>query len=201
MRSAAMGGWTCDAGNLSLNLVECGHGDRRSLEILYGALAGGIRWRLIQLLHDTALAEDVLQETFVAVWRYAYRFDPKLSIPATWIWTIARNRALSVLQRRRRECDLAEVAGFEERPDLGPTPYELTLREEEAAVLSKCLEKLTPAARECVNLAYFQGLSYAQVSSRLGRPIGSVKTTFRGALKVLRICMAHELSARPPAGE
>ncbi len=191
------GRWWRNPSDLSLTLIECGQGNRRSLEILYSVLAAGIKRRLVYILRDTALAEDVLHETFVSIWRYADRFDPKMSIPAVWIWTIARNRACSVLKGRKRECGLADIEDFDNWPDLSPTPFDNMLREEEAAVLAICLEKLDPVERECVDLAYFHGLSYSEVSRRTGRPIGSVKTIFRRSLKILRDCMQIELAANP----
>jgi len=188
--------WRLGAAQLSSRVADCARGDLKALEILYSALAGGIQRRLVRMLRNVAMADDVLQETFVAVWRNAHLFDPKIGIPAAWVWVIARNRAVTALQRQRRECSLDEVDGYHEWPDLGPSPHELTLHGEQAELLKGCMAKLTPAARQCIDLAYFHGLSYAEVSVRLGRPLGSVKTTVRKSLACLRSCLAKELSAR-----
>lgn len=186
---------------LAACMLDCAQGDRQALGILYVALAKRVQCRLLRLLRNAALADDVLQETFVAVWRNAHRFDPKMGIPGTWVWAIARNRALNLLERQRRECRLDDVDGIEDWPDLSQSPYDLVLQGEEAAVLRGCMAKLTPAARECIELAYFQGLSYAEVSTRIGRPLGTVKTTFRKALACLRQCVAHEMASRLPIRE
>jgi RNA polymerase sigma-70 factor (ECF subfamily) len=147
------------------------------------------------MLHNSAMAEDVLQETFAAVWRNADRFDPKVGVPVAWVWVIARNRAITAVLKLRHECALDDVSGFREWPDSGPSAYDQTLQDEEAVLTQACLRQLTPDAQYLIELAYFQGLTYAQVSVLTGRPLGSIKTTFRRSLHSLRRCMARELSA------
>ena len=197
---AGPGPWRLEAAHLSAQLAGCARGESKAMEILYSALAAAIHGRLVRMLRNVALAEDVLQETFVAVWRNAHRFDPLIGIPAAWVWVIARNRAVTALQRQRRECGLEEIDGFHEWPDIGPSPDELTLFHEEAILLQNCLTKLTPAARQCIELAYFQGLSYSEVSVRIGRPLGTVKTTIRKSLRLMRACLAKQLKTRARIG-
>ncbi len=190
--------WDNSPSYLSPQLMGCAHGDRQALRILYAALAERIERRLVRLLRNAASADDVLQDTFVAVWRNAHRFDPQIGLPIAWIWTIARNKALNLLERERRECSLDHIVAFDERPDPSPSPYESTLYREESALLRQCMSKLTPTAQQCIELAYFQGLSYSEVSLATGRPLGTVKTTVRKAFVCLRQCMAHQMSMRPP---
>ncbi|HEX4504866.1 MAG TPA: sigma factor [Alphaproteobacteria bacterium] len=96
---ARLGPWRLEAAQLSAHLAGCARGESKAMEGLYGALAAAIHGRLVRMLRNVTLAEDVLQETFVAVWRNAHRFDPLIGIPAAWIWVIARNRAVTALQR------------------------------------------------------------------------------------------------------
>ncbi|HMA45754.1 MAG TPA: sigma-70 family RNA polymerase sigma factor [Frankiaceae bacterium] len=121
-------------------------------------------------------AEDVLQRTFVEVWRSRARYDPMRSLEA-WVLGIARKRAIDHLRRRHAEIvpieDLREVAGDDGRA--------LADRYARAAQVRDALQRLPREQREVLALAYFGDCTQAEVSERLGVPLGTVKArTFRG---------------------
>lgn len=140
------------------------------------------------ILRDHALAEEVLQDVFVLVWRRAERFDPDLGRPMTWLITLARNRAIDVA-RRRREVTLApdEEGGdpFAAIPD--PHDAAETLADRDA--LARCLGLLPADLRAMIVAAYCGGFSREDLARRYDRKVGTIKVQLHRGLKSLRSCL------------
>jgi RNA polymerase sigma-70 factor, ECF subfamily len=143
------------------------------------------------------LAEDVLQDVYVAVWQRAGQYDPAIARPMTWLITMVRHRAIDLL-RSRRKGDSAEPGEAVHEPteaawaDDSAHPLE---RRFDAARIGACLPRLSPPHRQSLALAYYHGLTHSQVAERLGAPIGSVKSWIRRGLDQLRQCI--EAGATP----
>ena len=148
----------------------------------------------LRVVGNREWAEDVLQETFLNVWRAAADYRSALSPPMAWLGLMARSRALDFLRRRASQRLDAAVEFDEALHDDGAgsaDPLETHAASEQAWALHECLRKLETRQRELVSLAYFRDLSHGELSQQLRLPLGTVKTWMRRALEHLRGCMGQ----------
>jgi RNA polymerase sigma-70 factor, ECF subfamily len=157
----------------------------------FGRVAYGVALRI---LRDEKLAEDAVQEGFLAAWRSADRFMPERGKASTWILTLVHRRAVDLVRRedRRRADELVD--------DLEPSPSDSAeddawLRFERERVQA-ALKQLPDQQREALELAYYGGFSQSELAERLGQPVGTIKSRMFTGLARLR-----ELLAEPGAGE
>src|SRR5689334_2081723 len=164
-------------------LAAIARGDERALGELYDRL-GGVAYRLaVRVLRDPALAQDAVQDAFLAVWRTAAAFDPARGKASTWLLTLVHRRAVDVVRRedrRRAEpLDDAPVAA-------GDAVDESAELREERRRVQAALAQLPPDQREALELAYYGGLSQSELAERLGVPLGTVKSRMFTGLSKLR---------------
>jgi RNA polymerase sigma-70 factor, ECF subfamily len=149
----------------------------------YGRLAYSL---IVRVVRDGALAEDLVQETFLRVWNRAQGFDAQRGAIGPWLLAVARNRAIDYLRsaggRERNALELEEV----DHPSLYTDMERDILASDKARMIRAALEKLAPKQREVIELAYFEGLTQTEMAERMGQPLGTVKTWVRTALKNLR---------------
>jgi RNA polymerase sigma-70 factor (ECF subfamily) len=160
-----------------------------ALYALYGRQVYGLG---LHLLRDAGLAEDLVQETFVRLWRSAPSYDPARGSVRTFVFTLARRAAVDLW--RRRGVTTPAVLDEPERPDVaGTEAYEhLLLR----LAVGEALLELSQSHREVLELQYHEDLTQAQVAERLGIPLGTVKTRTMYALRALgRILEEHDVHA------
>lgn len=175
-----------DDAALLRHLAGCAAGSRPELERLYRATAPRLLGRLVALLGDRAQAEDALQEVYIKVWERARQFDATRGRPLTWMLSIARNHAID-LMRARRSRPSVDIEGLELADDgPGPAGQESAAT---AALLARCLARLSEEQRRCLRLAYAGGRSQEEIAATLASPLGSVKSWIRRALLSLRECM------------
>jgi RNA polymerase sigma-70 factor (ECF subfamily) len=153
---------------------------------LYGRRVYGLG---LMVLGDPGLAEDLVQETFVRLWRSAGRFDARRGTARTFVFTLARRAAVD-LWRRRRGGPVPAALGEPEQEDAagGEAFDQLLLRLD----VREALDALSPAHREVLELLYHSDLTQAQVAERLGIPLGTVKSRTLYGLRAL----ARELKER-----
>ncbi len=159
-------------------------GDDGALAAFYarfGRVAYGLALRV---LRDPALAQDAVQDAFLAAWRTAGAFDPARAKPSTWLLTIVHRRAVDVVRRehRRRAEPLAEDAA---QPVGEATEEEAALREQRQLV-QHALTRLPDEQREALELAYYGGYSQSELADRLGVPLGTIKSRMFTGLTRLR---------------
>ena len=159
-------------------------GDTDALRELYDRYATVLFGMAYRMLGDRQLAEDCVQDVFVTVWRSAGRYDAKRAAVTTWLFTIVRNKAVDALRRRtRRRADpLPEQWSGGESPDAA----DIAATAERSESVAAALAELPPPQLEALSLAYFDGLSHAEIAARLDVPIGTVKGRIRLALERLR---------------
>lgn len=150
----------------------------------YGRLVYSLIHRIV---HDTGVAEDLTQETFLRIWNRAQAFDAERGALGPWIVTVARNRAIDYLRSSAgitasRSLELADI----EHPSRFQGFDEAALSLDRARRLKEAFEKLTPNQKTVIELAYFEGLSQTEMAERMQQPLGTVKTWVRAALKTLR---------------
>ncbi|MBF8290378.1 MAG: sigK [Chloroflexi bacterium] len=167
-------------------LADLGAGRLEALEELYDryrAMAFAIALRITA---DGALAEDVVQDAFLGVWRHADRYVEGRGSVRTWLLSIVHHRAIDAVRRRRPAVELPD-------PDL-PSPPQLVAADVwpevagrlDAVVVRTALATLSPVQREAIELAYFGGLSQTEIAERTGTPLGTVKSRMRLGLLAMR---------------
>ena len=192
--------WTQRSLELSRLLARAGVGDRAAFATLYEQTSSHLFAVVLRINRDRAQAEDILQEVYVKVWRAAQTFDAAQSQPLTWLTSIARNRAIDSLRREQTQPRLQTpgAAGgtgteeddvYETVADAAPGPLDLLSRATDARALGECMEKLSALQRQSVALAFYQGLSHAEVADQLRQPLGTVKSWVRRALLTLKSCL------------
>jgi RNA polymerase sigma-70 factor, ECF subfamily len=154
-------------------------GDERALSELYDRYAGLIYGAGVRYFGDGALAEDLVQDVFTAVWRGAAGFDPSKASFTTWLYRITRNRATDLIRRRHAR---VRTIGGEARSEPADPAGELSRNFDVASALSR----LSPSHRELLILAYFHGLTQSEISRRTNTPLGTVRSRTTAALRALR---------------
>jgi len=163
-------------------------GHESALHRLYQLTAAKLNGIVSALLRDPALAEEVLQDTFMNVWRHAPSFDPSISSPITWLAAIARNRAIDRLRAERRHRAAASIDDHAPADEADP-PLERLLAAEASQGLRRCLARLDPELERAIRAAFFGGLTYDELATREGVPLPTMKSRIRRGLLRLRACM------------
>jgi RNA polymerase sigma-70 factor (ECF subfamily) len=168
-------------------LAACAQGDRRALRALYDREARWLMGVAVRIVRNRALAEEVLQEGFLQIWKAAGTFDSARGSGRGWIYTIVRHRALQEIRRPGREIsieseDLENLADLESPDPDGPGIG--------TAELEHCLELLEPKKRACIVHAFVEGYTHEQIAQKLDTPLGTVKSWVRRGLLSLKECLA-----------
>lgn len=161
----------------------------RELYGKYGSLVFGVALRIAR---DRALAEEIAQDVFVSAWRSAAAYSAERGSVASWLARIARNRAIDEIRKGRlrnaeARDDWADLADARE-----PGPEEEASRGARAAAVREALSALPERQREALSLAFFQGLTHAEIAAALSLPLGTVKSRIRDALIALRGKLGEE---------
>jgi len=190
--------WNARSVELASLLARTGLGDRAAFATLYELTSAHLLGVVMRIQRDRALAEDILQEVFVNVWRAAQSFDAAQSQPLTWLTSVARNRTIDSLRRAHVQPQLKttvstnddeETDVYDTVADDAPGPLDLLSRASEARALAMCMDVLSPQQRQSVALAFFDGLSHAEVAESMREPLGTVKSWVRRALMSLKNCL------------
>jgi RNA polymerase sigma-70 factor, ECF subfamily len=169
-----------------------GERDRAAFEELYGRFGRPVLSLALRRLRDRGRAEDATQEVFAAIWRAAATYRPERGPGAPWIYAVARN---AIVNQTRIRLELATE--LPDSPSEEPGPAEHAESEWVSWRVHRALEELPDQQRTLVELAYWSGLSQAEIASQLGIPLGTVKTRTRAALARLAKLLEHEqLGAR-----
>jgi RNA polymerase sigma-70 factor (ECF subfamily) len=169
--------------------------DEAALGELYDLLASWVLGLARRITRDQAEAEEVLSDTFVQVWHNAQTYDPARGPFVPWVLTIARNRALDSVRRRRRWWRKAETWSQAMGDDgivAAPAPHEASVPGWPLhQAVHKALASLPDEQRRVVALAYFEGLPHSEIARRTGQPLGTVKTRLRLAHAKLSESLKH----------
>lgn len=189
---------------LQQQLARTALGDRAAFAALYRDTGGYLLGVIVRIVGDRDLAEDVLQEVYVSVWRAAAGYDAQRSQPLTWLTSVARNRAIDALRRRGADpvvavTRLRSPVGTDDDDsdplaavrDEADGPAELMERAAEAHGVQQCMETLSREQRQCLSLTYYRGLSHAETAEHLAQPLGTVKSWVRRALLAMRDCLGR----------
>ena len=168
--------------------------DATAFRALYDATSAKLFGFALRILNKKELAEEALQDGFVAIWNNAASYQAHLAAPMTWMATIVRNKAFDVLRRGDAHVEI-DADQFDKEvmhalQDNQATPIDALQMSDDAKALAHCMATLEGAHRQVVALAYYHDLSHSEVASQMALPIGTVKTWIRRSLERLRTCLA-----------
>jgi RNA polymerase sigma-70 factor (ECF subfamily) len=176
-------------------------GDSEALAQLFHRYAGAVYSLTYRMLNDREGAEELLNEAFVRVWRQAPSFDARRGKFSTWLMSVARNLAIDQLRSRRARPQKSDPFGPEDDAELNLVDDSADVERdvwhtERRRLIRQALGDLPAAQRQALELAYFEGLTQAEISARLGDPLGTVKTRIRLGLQKLRdLLLSSDLGA------
>ena len=194
LHNPLMSGTHPDA-ELTALIDRIGRGDEQALRQLYDRTAPKLLGLAMRVVRHRELAEDVLQESFVTIWRVAVDYRSALSPPMAWMGLIVRSRSLDML--RRRSADRTPLTqSFDEVMEEtfasdSANPMDTADASEQAWALHQCLAQLEAKQREVVSLAYLRDLSHSELAEQLKLPLGTIKTWIRRGIEKIRICMTQ----------
>jgi RNA polymerase sigma-70 factor (ECF subfamily) len=160
-------------------------GDEAALEVLYARYGGLVYTLALRIVGDAELAREVLQDTFLRSWDGREAYDPERGRVPWWLMGIARNRAIDLLRSRSHQARLRErepLARGAHDPSATDTQEVLLVRRS----ITDALRDLSIVQREAIELAYYAGLTQAEIARELGQPLGTVKSRTREAMDRLR---------------
>jgi RNA polymerase sigma-70 factor (ECF subfamily) len=163
-------------------------GDVAALRVLYLEHASRALAIANRILRDSSEAEDIVQETFIDLWRRSAQFDSTRGGAAAWIVTIARSRAIDRLRASGTAGRAAAGVATSSELLLAtqiPPPHEAEERRRDEVRVADALATLPPEQREAIELAYFEGLTQSEIATQTGRPLGTVKMRVKLAITKL----------------
>lgn len=163
--------------------------DRRAFDDLHARFSNLVFATVMQVLNNRQDAEDVMQEVFALLWKKADMYSEERGKPTTWLTTLARNRAIDKFRSRDRRSKLNH--GFEQESEMekgwaAPSPAVEVEIKELAQEARSAVMLLSPEQRQAIQLAFFDGLTQAEIAQRTGAPLGTVKARIRRGLGKLR---------------
>jgi len=176
-------------------MADFGGRRERAARVIYDRFASRIYGLGVVMLGNEQAAQDLVQDTFVKLWRTTDRYDPQRGRLETWVLLTARSLAIDALRRRVLESRSLQSVGVQPEDDPEPLPDEQAAVADLSARARRAMGVLSPEQRSALELAYFGGRTTAEVAALEGIPQGTVKTRIRSALLRLRAEMAKE-SAR-----
>lgn len=157
--------------------------DVDAFEVLFRHYGPRVRSFMAMKTRDTQLAEELMQETMMAVWNKAVQFDPDRGNVSAWIFTIARNQRIDAFRRKRPAFDENDPAFVGENVP----PADLELEEkQDAERLRKAMDTLPPEQLDVLKRAFFDDVSHSTIAEDMGIPLGTVKSRIRLAFEKLR---------------
>ncbi len=178
---------------LALLLSNVALGNQAAFADLYRQTSSHLYGVAVRILREGSTAEEVLQEAFVSIWHHAGSYQAAKGQPLTWLSAIVRNRCLDI--KRRRELDTVTMTTDDDDgkefdlPSAEPTPVEMLLSGAEAQSVRDCVDALDAGPKQAIALAFYQGLSHAELAQHLRQPLGTVKSWVRRGLERLKSCL------------
>ena len=172
-------------------------GDDRAVGILYDRHSPMVMGVALSIVRERADAETVVLDTFTQAWRDAARWDGTRGSVASWLLVLARSRALDLLRSTGRRAKLTPVSVDDAPPialvaeDAPSDPTRAVEAHERETQVASAMGELPAAQRQAIELAFFEGLSHAEIAERLAEPLGTVKTRIRLGMTKLRQLLRH----------
>lgn len=168
-------------------------GERSAFDELYSRYSRPLFSYILKFLKDYGLAEEVLQDVFVKIWKTAFRYDSSLSRPFSWSVLITKRLCIDKLRAAKPVTvsdDPVSLQPVDERNRDEQTPSDMVLVKDQVGILREMLGKLPDSQRSTLELAMSRGLTQQEISDELDMPLGTVKTAMRRGMQRLRTMMA-----------
>lgn len=164
------------------------NGDQTALARLYDSTNRVVFGLILRILQDRAVAEDLLLDVYLYVWRKGASYSANKGTPLGWLLTIARSRAIDALRSRttRASGQQHPLENADVIADPSPDPERNSAISQRRIFVQRCLQDLPPEQREVIELAFFSGLSQQEMANSLGQPLGTIKTRVRLGMARLR---------------
>jgi RNA polymerase sigma-70 factor (ECF subfamily) len=169
-------------------LAATARGDRQAFAALYQATRGRLYAITLALLRQQDAAEEVLQETYLAVWRAAGQYQPGRAPVLVWLMAITRHRAIEWLRQRRRRAAEINAESLDAILEIPDSQASLPI-DHLAHAIQECLQRLSTEQSKAIRLAFFQGFSHEELACQLQTPLGTVKSWVRRGLLQLKGCL------------
>ena len=169
-----------------------GAGDNSAMAQVYAMTSAKVNGVLLRMTGDSSVAEELLQDVYLSVWRRVTTFDPARASPMTWLISIARNRAIDHLRAQRSRGSTAPHVELQDVIDTSPSVLEAQMEAEEQHQLLRCLAGLEARQQAAIRAAFFDGYTYEMLATRAGVPIGTMKSWIRRGLLRLGACLREE---------
>ena len=173
-------------------LRRVSRGDQEAFAALYDRYSAAAFGLAVKICNNRTLAEDVVQEAFLSIWKRAGAFDPERGSVPAYLMAAVHNKAVDAVRheeslRRRQDVESSEFLA-ESGAEVVVEAAWLGVRRTE---LRAAVSRLSPVQREALELAYFEGLTYTEVADKLGIPLGTAKTRLRDGMIRLRTLLPH----------
>jgi RNA polymerase sigma-70 factor, ECF subfamily len=169
-------------------LLRTGKGDRSAFEAVYKATSAKLFGVCLRIFSDRNEAEEALQDAYITIWNRAASFEAGRASPISWLVTVTRNRAIDRL-RAKGKAGLASLDEATDVADLTPSAEAQLVALGDDKLLYGCIEGLDRRDAHFIKSAFIGGATYADLATREGEPLGTIKSRIRRALMKLRTCM------------
>ena len=175
--------------DLDVLLRQVARQDIEAFTTFYDQTRARVFGLVTRVLRDPGYSEETTQEIYLQVWRGADNYDPSAGSPLAWLMTLAHRRAVDRVRSEQSTTARESRYGAANVDPPSDQVADLVLLRDERRQVTDCLGSLTDAQRECIQLAYYDGLTYVQVSERLSANLATIKSRMRDAIRGLRRCL------------
>lgn len=163
--------------------------DADAFAAFYDATRSRVYGLVTRVLRDQGYSEETTQDVYLQLWRTAESYDPASGSALAWLLTLAHRRAVDRVRSEQAASQRESRYGAATVETPADHVSDAVITEDERRQVATCLDGLTEVQRECIDLAYYQGMTYVQVSERLAANLATVKSRMRDALRGLRNCL------------
>jgi RNA polymerase sigma-70 factor, ECF subfamily len=175
--------------DLDASLQLVGRGDVDAFAGFYDQTRARVFGLVSRVVRDPGYSEEITQEVYLQVWRTAASYDPAQGSPLAWLLTLAHRRAVDRVRSEQAASQRESRYGATTVDTPADNVSDSVIQLDEHRRVTDCLDSLTDVQRECIQLAYYDGLTYAQVSQRLTANLATIKSRMRDAIRGLRNCL------------
>ena len=176
-----------DEPDLDYLIIDVALGNREALHLLYDAIAPRLFSVLMRMVRRREVAEDLLHDTFVTIWKKAHQFDSRRGNARAWLFSMTRRKAIDRLRIVNRESlgYVDDVAASETRPG----PWAPEVDSETQISLGRAFDTLRPDVKQALKLCYYYGFTHEELAAELKVPLGTAKSWIKRGLAQMKICM------------
>jgi len=181
--------WPALTADLDVLLRRVAHRDAEAFAALYDVTRSRVYGMVARVLRDRGYSEETTQDVYLQVWRTAESYDPASGSALAWLLTLAHRRAVDRVRAEQAASQRDSRYGTATMERATDQVSDAVISGEERRRVTECMAGLTELQRECIELAYYRGLTYVQVSERLSANLATVKSRMRDGLRSLRNCL------------